>query len=174
MRSLLSFVAGAVAAGFLWFYATPAYDAFLSHVGTVLLDVDPRLRACAIERDERVVRVRSTENLAFPTAMVPASELTYNVMLFAGLVAYRRGSWRRTLVAALVLVASHVVALVVSVEAVYATRQGPWSDAHYGGGEQDFWTAAEYLYRLAGMFGIAFAAWWLSVNRAESAPSRQV
>ena len=164
MRSAAKFILGSVLGGLLWFYATPAYEEFLCRAVTPLLHADYRLPGTIAERDDRKVLVRSVTNLSFPNIQIPADELTYNVILFAGLLAMRRGSMPRTALAVLGFVATHVIALLLSIEATYSGRMGAWSNRHYGGHEQDFWTAAEYLYRLAGMFAIAFAAWWLSVG----------
>ena len=167
MRSALKFVAGSFVGALLWFYATPFYDSLLATAVTPMVHIDRRLRATIVERDERKVRVRSTSDLAFPQIQLPADELTYNVILFAGLFAMRRGKTTRMLIAIAALAATHVAGLLFSIEATYATRMQPWSDAHYGGGEQDFWTAAEYAYRLAGMAAIAFALWWLATTEAD-------
>ena len=164
MRSVLRFIAGAVVGGFLWFYATPAYDAFLGRAAAVLLRLDHRLSGTVAERDGENLRVRNPENLAFPTVTIPADQLTYNLILFIGLMAARPGTLRRSALAVLILVATHILAVTASIESTYATKLGAWSDAHYGGGQQDFWTATEYLYRLAGMFAIAFTVWWVSIG----------
>ena len=171
MRSALKFLAGAVAAGFLYFWATPVYDAFLARATTPLLRIDPRLRNVIAEREERKIRVRGFEDLELPNVVIPADELTYNVIIFGGLVAMRRGRLKRTAVVCLALVATHILAVAVTCEAAYATALGAWSDKHYSGNEQDFWTAIDYVYRLAGLFAVAFALWWLSLDPAE--PTRR-
>lgn len=167
MRSALRFVAGAIAAGVLWTHSIPAYHSILCAAATPLLQLDGRLSGAVAERVSRGIQVRKPQDLDFSTMRIPADELTYNLILFFGLLAVRRGGWRRTLPALLAVVATHVVAVVLSIEAAYATKVAGWSESHYGGREQDFWTAAEYAYRLAGMFAIAFAAWWLSLEPGE-------
>ena len=164
MRSALKFVAGAFVGGLLYFYATPFYSALLCRAVTPMLRIDPRLRSVIAEREDGKIRVRGLEDIAFPNVVLPADELTYNVILFAGLIAMRRGNARRTALACIAFAATHIVALTVVGEAAYATKLGAWSDRHYGGNEQDFWTAAEYVYRLAGLFAIAFGIWWLSLD----------
>ena len=163
MRSALKFIAGAIVAGVLWQWGTPLYDAAICRVVTPLLHVDSRLSGTVAERNGANVRVRRTDDLAFQNVEIPASELTYNVILLGGLLAIRRGRPKAVAIALACFVLTHVLAFVVSIELMYATRIPKWSDLHYSAHEQDFWTAAEYGYRLAGMFGIAFGAWWLSL-----------
>jgi hypothetical protein len=163
MRSALKFIAGAIVAGLLWFYGTPSYNSALAAVVTPILHLDSRLRGTVLEREQRHVHVRRLDSTEFPNATIPADELTYNVILLGGLIAFRRGNAKRTAIALAVFVVTHALALLAGVESTYATKIANWSDQHYGGGEQDFWTAAEYLYRLAGMFAIAFAVWALSL-----------
>lgn len=163
MRSALKFLAGAVVAGLLWFWATPLYNGTICRAVTPLLHLDRRLGGTVAEPNGGSVRVRRPEDLGFQNVEIPASELTYNFILLGGLLALRRGRPKATAIALACFVATHVLAFVISIELMYATRIPHWSDLHYSGREQDFWTAAEYGYRLAGMFGIAFGAWWLSL-----------
>lgn len=151
----LRFLAGGAAGLLLWIYATPAYDAALSAAASVLLRADSRLRPVTAVANGRVVNVRSAR-----PAVIPADQLTYNVILLAALFAMRRPSWRAVAISAAVLVVTHVLALVVAIESTYATRMGEWSASHYGLLEQHLWLDTEFFYRLAGMFAIAFACWW--------------
>jgi hypothetical protein len=80
---------------------------------------------------------------------------------------FRDRNFRRLLIALLILFATHVLAVAVAVESTYSTRIPEWSDQNYSGALQDFWSAAEYAYRLAGMFAIAFACWWLAKGEIE-------
>jgi hypothetical protein len=170
MRPALSFVAGCVLAGFVWWFATPAYHRVLAGAITPLLQIDSRLRGVRAETDGRQIQVRKADDLGFPHTTIPAEDYTYNLILFGGLIAMRRGSARRVAIATAILAITHVLGIAASIEATFAARVAGWSDLHYGGGEQDFWIAAEYSYRLAGLFGIAFGLWYLTLPPGEFSP----
>jgi hypothetical protein len=63
-------------------------------------------------------------------------------------------------IAALLLYAIHVIALVFQVEALYATRLGPWSEAHYGAVARNLWAGGFHFYQVAGRFAAPFVLWW--------------
>jgi hypothetical protein len=151
----LRFVAGGVAGFLLWWLLTPLYDSALAAGAGVLLSADARLRPISAVANDRIVNVRT-----YRPAVIPADQLTYNVVLFAALAAMRPPRRRALLVSVAVLVLTHLLALVVAIESTYATRMGDWSAAHYSLFEQHLWLDAEFFYRLAGMFAIAFACWW--------------
>ena len=73
--------------------------------------------------------------------------------------------------AAVSLVVVHVAAIVAFVKADYAMNLGPWSALHYGVVARHFWGAAPYFYSVVGVYGLAFALWWLF--RPSSIPSAQ-
>lgn len=172
LRSALRFAAGAAIAVALWVWTVPAYNAILAVGAEPLMRIDARLRKGEVLAAGRHVNARGSDAQPdLPRVIVPADQLTYNFILMAGLFAMEPKSVRRLPLALAILFATHVLALVVSIESTYATKLGPWSESHYGPLEQDIWTATEYAYRLAGMFGIAFGLWWvmgrssLTVNR---------
>ena len=108
---------------------------------------------------------------SFVNALVPIAVAAVAIVLLLGLFATNRAAFRdrglvRLLLAIAVLFATHVLALAASLEVTYATRTGPWGTSHYSPLAQDFWTALEYGYRLFGMFGIAFACWWMTRTSA--------
>lgn len=167
-RSALRFIAGAIVAIAVYVLLTPAYNVVLAVAAQPLVRIDSHLRHLELRAEERRIEGRGDEvRPDMPRAVIPADQLTYNIVLFAGLFAtnrnvFRDRALRRLLIALLVLFATHVLAVVLSVESTYAAHIGEWSERNYSDGLQDFWSAAEYSYRLAGMFGIAFACWWLS------------
>ena len=165
LLKLLRFAAAFVASMMLWWYATPSYNAFLSAAAEPLVRIDSRLRTADLTPVGRNVVVTG-----LPTARIPADQLTYNVVLFASLFAtipglFRKRALKMLLICIAILVVTHIVALAVSIESTCATQLADWSESRYPDAEQDFWTAAEYVYRLAGMFGISFALWWVSVEK---------
>ena len=159
----LRFLAGAVVGLLFWWYATLFYDGTLAFAAERILQFDQRLCNAHLVADERKVEV--TPHLCVgPKAIIPADQLTYNLILFAALFAMRFRSFSSFFGCLLVLVISHVLSLALSVEATYAGHLGAWSDRHYGGLEQDFWTGLEFWWRLAGMFALVFAMWWLTLE----------
>jgi len=138
MLRLLRFVAGAAVATAIWWYGTPAYDSLLA-------------RAIPFAHAEnRVVNVTPPNG---PSARIPADQLTYNVILFGGLIAASppRRVWRG-LLALIVLLAFHVVALYLSIQSTYSTIPG-------------FWTSVDFIYRIGGMFAIAFVCWYMTIDQ---------
>lgn len=160
-RNLLRFVAGA-AIGFLaWRYGTPLYAAIVAPLARLCFAVVPRFAGVRFIPAGMDIDIRGP---SIPPVHIPFSELTYNVILFLGLFATVRGLFRgralvRFVLASAVLLITHVLATASDALFTYATRLGAWSDAHFSPFEQDFWTAADYVYRIGGMFAVAFACW---------------
>lgn len=161
LLKLVRFAAAFIAGMMLWWYATPHYNAFLARAAEPLVRIDRRLRSADLTAVGRSVVVTG-----LPTARIPADQLTYNVVLFVALFAtipvlFRKRAMKMFVICIAILVVTHIIALAVSVESTCATQLRDWSESRYPDGEQDFWTATEYVYRLAGMFGISFALWWV-------------
>lgn len=156
LRAALSFIAGAAVALALWWYATPAYNVLLTRI---------------VRHAEPSGRFIKVAYPGAPEIQIPADQLTYNIVLFAGLVAAappRR--LERLLIAIVVLLAFHVLALLTSIEATYATRAGPFSRTNYSPLEQDFWTSIDFLYRIGGLFAIAFVCWYAAIGARAPQP----
>ena len=173
LRSALKFVIGAALGLIVWWYGTPAYNGVLAATANVIR-ADPRFR------DARVIAVgRNVEVIrrGAPSRAIPADQLTYNIVLLAGLFAtnarfFRDRNIRRLLLSIAIVMAAHWLALLVTIESEYAQRAGDWSEVHYTQPERYVWALAEYFYRLVGMFGIAFACWWLSSDGLAPAADR--
>jgi hypothetical protein len=162
LRFLLGFTAGTL----LWWYGTPPYNGLLARAAEPLVRLDSRLEHAMLRGAGRIVMITGA-----PEARIPADQLTYNVILFLALFATIRGGIRDRrfaifMLSVLVLLLTHVLALVATIMATYVRilpdRFSPL--------ESDVWIAAEYAYRLAGMFGISFACWW--VARESGRPTR--
>jgi hypothetical protein len=172
LRSTLRFAAGAIVGTLLWSWCGDAYHAVLARFAEPVVNIDSRLRHAEVRGAGSKVNARGDEEEpSLPRVIIPADQLTYNVILFLALFAMNRGLFRkqslqRFAIAMAVLFAVHVLALAVSIEATYASRVTGWSNDRYGPLEQDFWTAAEYAYRLAGMAAVAFGCWWMTVTGA--------
>jgi hypothetical protein len=105
-------------------------------------------------------------------------DLTANIVLLTTLFAVNKHpvSDRNILgfvLASLALVAVHIAAIIVNVESIYALRLGPWSARNYGPFARNFWGAAAHFYSVIGVFGAAFALWWLFRPSNEAPESRK-
>jgi len=134
MRAL-RFIAGAAAGLAIWWYATPAYNDLLCR----LLHLFGFFLAPA-GRDITAMRA------GFTNAHIPADQLTYNVVIFAGLVAAAPPRILRAIAATIVVLALHAVFLAVTIEAAFT--------------KNEIWIAIDYIYRIGGMFAIAFVCWY--------------
>ena len=107
---VLSFLIGAAIAFAAWWFGAPAYNILLSQI---------------IRHSEVIDRSIRVTWLGAPTIEIAADMLTYNVILFVGLVvAMPPRRPERLLLAIAVLVGTHVLALLASIEATYAMRAG--------------------------------------------------
>lgn len=164
-----------IAAAVVWYNLTPLYDRFLAAAASPLIRIDRRFRDTRVFAAERIISIRAKETRsALPPADIPADQLTYNVILLWALFASNRKPVSdRNVVAFLsstaIVVVLHILAVLLSVESTYAVRMNEWSAEHYGTVARYFWLYAEIFYRLVGMFGVAFACWWMgsaTVKRA--------
>jgi hypothetical protein len=137
----LRFVIGAVVAFAIWWYATPAYNALLCDILRQF-----GMRAVAVDRAVRATRPDARE------VQVPADQLTYNFVLFVALAAAvpTRAVWR-LIIALIVVLAIHPLAIAVTIERTFSPQS-------------QFWLSLDFLYRLGGMFAIAFAAWYAALG----------
>jgi len=169
------FFIGAAFAFVVWWYATLFYDGALAFAAERILQFDQRLCNAHLVAAERKVEVTPHLCVA-PTATIPADQLTYNMILLGALFAMRFRSFQSFFAALFVLVITHILSLVLSIEATYAARLGAWSTAHYGGLESDFLVGAEFWWRIVGMLALVFVMWWLTLGpisqpvRASAAP----
>jgi hypothetical protein len=101
---------------------------------------------------------------ASPRPGLPAGDIHFNFVVLTGLFALERSFSSKTitriLLASALLAAVHVLALLFEVKAVYATRLGTWSSAHYGSFARNFWAGGFHMYLIAGRFAAPFAIWW--------------
>lgn len=168
LRNALKFLAGAGVAAALWWYTIPAYNDLLARAALPLTAVDGRLEGLRAYGQGRNITSHGPDQ---PLVRIPAADLTFNVILFAGLFATTpwllRGRGLAYLAAALaVLVLTHAASVAMSIETMYAARLAAWSDARYGELEQDLWTAVTFVYRLAGMYAAPFVLWFIATELA--------
>jgi len=163
----LRLIAGGAAGFLIWWYGTLYYDGALSAAAEQLLGFDQRLCSAHLVADRRSIEVTPHLCVA-PKATIPADQLTYNFILLAALFAMRFRSVQSFLASTFLVAVTHVLSLVVSVEATYAGNMGTWSERHYSALEANVWVAAEFWWRLVGMFAIVFVCWWMTQDRGGS------
>ena len=182
LQTALKVTAGFLIGLALWWGASDVYARLLAPPAQAILRASERppvtrLRASGTE----VIVDRSDFPARSARPGVPANDLTFNFIILLALFASNRplSSNRNVsmlLVAVLLLVITHVLALVVAVKSIYAVQLGAWSVANYGPFSRNFWSGAAHFYRLVGMYGIAFLLWWMLRPAAAGAapvPSRR-
>lgn len=166
LRNALRFLAGALLGALVWWYAAPAYDAFVGAAAEPILRLDARFHDADTSGRGRWVLVRSASG-AFRMATLPADQMTYNVILFIGLLAtVRRPRWGRVAIAVVVLFLTHAITFAVGTESLYASGRDPAAV------ETNIWMMANLFLRVVGMLAVAFGCWWW-VAVAGSARSMQ-
>lgn len=162
LRLALGFAAGL----FLWLAFSAPYERAVAAAAEALLRAfeSPAVTTLAASKGE--IRVdRSDFPPSSPRPGLPAADLHFNFVLLATLFALGSHplageNLARFCFAAAALFAIHVVALVFQVESLYATRLGPWSEAHYGVFARNLWAGGFHFYQIAGRFAAPFALWW--------------
>lgn len=145
MPRALRFVIAAAIAFAIWWYATPAYNELLCRILQRLgVFVEPAGRAI------RAMRAGASN------AQIPADQMTYNIILFAGLVAAVPPRIWKVIIATIILVAFHIAAIAVNIEYTYV--------------KSGLWMSLDFLYRIGGMFAIAFVCWYAATTPAAPGP----
>jgi hypothetical protein len=169
-------------AGFaLWWALSAPYARLLAAVSESLIRAVERPPVTRLIADGSELTIdRDDFPRASPRPGLLLMDLTANIILLATLFAVARHplsdrNVRGLVLASLSLVVVHVAAVVVNVQSIYALRLGPWSARNYGPVARNFWGAAAHFYSIVGVFGAAFALWWLfrpSVDEAVGPRSR--
>ncbi len=169
------------AALLVWFAFSGPYETTLAAAAQAVIRVGERPSVTALASSGGEIRVdRADFPPASPRPGLPAADTHFNFVLLAALFALaphplRARPFGRFWIAAGLLWATHVAAIVFEVEALYATRLGPWSEAHYGPVARNVWAAGFHFYQIAGRFAAPFALWWM-LGRPEAgavAPRRR-
>jgi hypothetical protein len=161
-RLVLGFAAGLV----VWLAFSRPYERFLAAAAGGLIDLFESPSVTRLSASGGEIRVDRTDfPPASPRPGLAAADLHFNFALLAALFAMRRHPlspkpFGRFWIAAGLLALVHVLALVFQVEALYATRLGDWSDAHYGAFARNFWAGGFHFYLVAVRFAAPFALWW--------------
>jgi hypothetical protein len=172
--ALLRLVLGFAAGLFIWFAFAAPYERSLALAAGLLLRTFESPAVTTLSSSPGEIQVdRADFPPDSPRPGIPAGDLHFNIVLVCALFALARHPLSarnvgRFWLAAALLWGVHVAALVFQVEALYATRLGPWSEAHYGGLTRNFWAAGFHFYQIAGRFAVPFVLWW-GLGRPEAA-----
>ncbi len=152
----------------LWALAAPAYNALLLGAGEAALNLfeSPDVTDLLLRQGGHDAYVARRD---FPPAralVAPfrVTDLHFHLVLLGTLfLAVPDVPWQRRLRnlgwAVLATVLFDVLLLGVYVQAVYATRLGAWSLAHYGPIARNVWGMAEHLLDLPVKLALPFALW---------------
>ncbi len=184
MRKNLLKLAAKGAAGFLlalaaWWGLSVPYTRLLASVSEAVIRLAERPSVTLISPQGTLMVIDRTDIRRSPSSgqlAVESTDITFNFILLTTLFAAsgRALSDRNVfgfVGAAVALFFVHVAAVVSFVKAYYATSFGPWSALHYGLVARKFWGAAPYFYSVVGVYGFAFALWW--IFRPSSMPTLQ-
>ena len=162
-KGAAGFIAGLV----LWWALSAPYARLLASVSETLMRLAerPPVTRLAADRTELVID-RDDFPRASPRPELLLMDLTANVIVLTTLFAVARRPWSDRniaglLLAGLSLVVIHIAAVIVNVQSIYALRLGAWSERNYGPVARNLWGAGAHFYSVAGVFGAAFALWWL-------------
>lgn len=160
------------AAGFLlgllfWWALSPPYARLLAAISEWGIRVAERPPVTRLIADGTNLTIDRTDfPRSSPRPELLLTDLTANFILLTTLFAVNRRplsdrNIRGLLLASLLLILVHVGAVVMNVQSIYALRLGPWSLRNYGAFSRNFWGAGAHFYSIVGVFGSAFALWWL-------------
>jgi hypothetical protein len=182
LRKDLLKLAGKGAAGFLialaaWLWLSVPYTRLLASLSEAVIRLAERPVVTSIIPQGTLMVVDRMDFPPSPSSVrlaVESTDITFNFILLTTLFAAsgRALSERNVfgfIGAAFALFFVHVAAVVSFVKAEYALNLGAWSALHYGLVARKFWGAAPYFYSVVGVYGFAFALWWLF--RPSSIPS---
>jgi hypothetical protein len=178
-RALLRGLAGFAVGLAIWAGFSAPYERLLASAAELVLRTGERPAVTRLDaKGGEIIVERSDFPPAAPRPGLPASDIHFDFVILAALFAASRPfRAERALLGVAILFALHVAALVCQVEALYATRLGPWSEAHYGAFARNFWASAFHVWQIAVRFAAPFAIWWTLTNlerkdRADRRPDR--
>jgi hypothetical protein len=161
-RAVLRGLAGFVLGLAIWLGFSNPYERLLARAAETILRTGESPAVTRLDaRNGEILVDRSDFPPAAPRPGLPAADIHFDFVVLAALFAAAR-PFRpaRFLLGTAVLFALHVAALVCQVESLYATRLGPWSEAHYGVVARNLWASAFHVWQIAGRFAAPFAIWW--------------
>lgn len=151
----------------LWWAFSSSYARLLAALSEPVIRIAERPRVTRLIPAGTEMTIDRTDfPRASPRPGLRLMDLTFNIILLTTLFAVNPHPLSNRnisgfLLASLVLVLVHVAAVVANIQSIYALRLGPWSVRHYGAVARNFWGVAAHFYGIVGVFGAAFALWWL-------------
>jgi|GEM_PF-550122 len=157
----------------LWWTCGDVWNRALAVMTQPLMKLDRRISAGDLVAVGHTIVVQPTRD-TMPMATIPADQMTFNVILLVGLFASNRAPFsdrnmKAFAIAFAIVLLLQPIGVFLSIESTYANQQGVWSDQHYGDAAARAWINAEIFYRLIGMFGVVFGAWWMVAGETISA-----
>jgi hypothetical protein len=159
--------AGFLAGFIVWWALSSPYARLLASVSETLMRLAERPPVTRLAADgTELVIDRDDFPRASPRPGLLLMDLTANIIVLTTLFAVTRHpvsdrNMIGLLLGSLSLVVVHVIAVIVNVESIYALRLGAWSERNYGPVARNLWGAGAHFYSVVGVFGTAFALWWL-------------
>lgn len=174
-RAAVKALAGFAAGLAVWAFLSTPYNGLLAKGAETLMRLfeSPDVTRLNADGDYITVdRVDFSPRSKHPA--IPAHDLTFNFIIITALFAMERRTFGdRNIagfaIASVVLMWTHVLAVITEVMSIYVTKLGAWSLVHYGAVARNFWGTANAGYRTVLMYAIAFGLWWVCRPRAEAA-----
>lgn len=152
----------------LWLGVSEAYRPAVAAPAEAILNLveSPDITELIASDDSGVLLNRTDFPPDSPRPIIPLADLTFNVILLFALFAVSRETFSNANIgglglALLILWATHVAALIVRIEKIYALQLGAWSQVHYGPFSRNVWGSLDHFYRVVGIYAVAFALWWI-------------
>lgn len=152
----------------LWLGFSTAYRQAVIAPAQVILNIfeSPDITELLPAEDNGVIVNRTDFPPESPRPVVPLIDLTFNVILLFALFLISKPAFSNSNVAGLaisllILWGTHVAALIIRVQKIYALQLGAWSEVHYGVFSRNLWGSLDHFYRIVGIYAVAFALWWL-------------
>jgi hypothetical protein len=158
----------------IWAVGGPLYNrAVTSAAGAILRTVERPVVTDLLWRDGGAVVNRRDFPGDSPRPLIPVRDITFNIIFLSVLFAVTARPLSTANVGAYVVAACalfpiHVVALVASIQSIYALHLGPWSRVHYGAWSRNIWGTATHFYDLIGVHASAVALWLIFAPAAGS------
>lgn len=151
----------------IWIGLSPLYGPLLARGAQFAIrsfERPPVTTLRAGDGDYTIVN-RSDFDPRSPRPGIAIRDRTFNIVLLTTLFALARRPLAdrnvgRYLLASLLLVPTHLFAVITQVMSIYVLQLGPWSRASYGDVSRYFWGVADHSYRLVLMYAVAFGLWW--------------
>jgi hypothetical protein len=160
--------AGLVLGIVFWAALSPSYRSLVLPPAELILRASERPAVTRLLPDTKdgVIVERADFPPQSPRPGIPLPDLTFNVIILFALFAASKSTFSNRNVAGflLSLVALwpvHVAAFVFQIKTVYALQLGAWSAANYGTFSVNLWSGLNHFYRIAGIYAVAFALWWI-------------